>query len=236
MVVSAVPGAIGRASNQWANWRLAALCRLARKPSEGIGKVGWDPASSLGEPISATARDRLEPLLGRSFGGVRVHVGHEAEELAGALRAAAFTIGGHVFGGRDAMRKDGRESLPLLAHELAHVVQQTDPPLIDAPPLRGMELTGSDRRPTALGGLQIEPRSNQIQRALATAGAGSRVEDREAAAQAVEESVIALESTPRQEDVSSAVAVDPELIADKVYRLMREELLIEMERRASLVR
>ena len=232
MVVSAMPGAIGRASNRWANRRLPALCRLAIKPSEGIGKVGWDPASSRGEPISATSRDRLEPLLGRAFGSVRVHTGYEAEEMADALGADAFTIGHHVFGRRDRMWDDERESLPLLAH----VVQQTDPPLIDAPAWKGTELTGSDRWPAALGSLPIEPRSNQIQRALATAGAGAQADDREAAAQAIEESVRVLDATPQQEEDSSAVAIDPEIIAEKVYRLMREDLLIEMERRASFVR
>ena len=237
MAESNSPGAVGRATSEWARRRLAALVGLTSKPSDGLGEVAPSLVGGQGEPISPLARGRLEPLFGRSLGSVRVHTGSEAEELSDALGADALAIGHHVFGRRDAMWEGGREVLPLLAHEVTHVVQQTNPPLVIAPAWERVRETrgGWDRRPGVIDRSPIEAAPHGIQRALADAEA--RADDREATAQAVEASVRETEeSAHRQAAGSSAAAVDPEIVADRVYRLMKQELVVEMERRASFVR
>ncbi|WP_224372150.1 eCIS core domain-containing protein [Hyalangium versicolor] len=77
-----------------------------------------------GRPLDAETRAAMERGFGRDLGAVRIHTDALAGESARAVDALAYTVGNHVvFGaGRYApLRASGRE---LLAHELAHVVQQ----------------------------------------------------------------------------------------------------------------
>ena len=72
---------------------------------------------------SALAR-RMGTALRADFHGVRVHDDNEADHLNRQLQARAFTAGEDIFfrrGHYDPGSSSGRE---LLAHELAHVVQQ----------------------------------------------------------------------------------------------------------------
>jgi outer membrane protein OmpA-like peptidoglycan-associated protein len=63
----------------------------------------------------------MEPRFGRDFSGVRVHTDATAAESAAAVQARAYTVGHNiVFGG-----KESASDLPILAHELVHVVQQS---------------------------------------------------------------------------------------------------------------
>lgn len=81
-------------------------------------------AKSGGELLAAGTRHSMETAFGRDFSRVRVHHDSEAAELSHQLSALAFTHGNHIYfgGGRfDPERLSGKR---LLAHELAHVVQQ----------------------------------------------------------------------------------------------------------------
>ena len=98
--------------------------------AEAGGSVPGETAAAIsgmrgaGRPLPAEERGFFEPRLGHDLGGVRVHDGAAAAGAARAVGAAAFTVGSDVFfgGGRWAPGTDaGRR---LLAHELAHVVQQ----------------------------------------------------------------------------------------------------------------
>lgn len=84
-------------------------------------------APSGGEPLEPALRARLEQRFGRDLSQVRVHKGSDAGRAAGALEAAAFTRGRHIFLASPQDAADVR----LLSHELAHSVQQGA-----APPLR----------------------------------------------------------------------------------------------------
>jgi Domain of unknown function (DUF4157) len=78
-----------------------------------------------GEPLPAPEREFFEPRLDYDFGSVRVHHGSEATASALSLKARAYTYGRDiVFGaGEYSPRTPGGRG--LLAHELAHVVQQS---------------------------------------------------------------------------------------------------------------
>jgi outer membrane protein OmpA-like peptidoglycan-associated protein len=79
---------------------------------------------SPGQPLDASSLAYFEPRFGHDFSGLRVHTGAAAERSAQDVNAHAYTVGLHlVFGaGRFAPRTgEGRR---LIAHELAHVVQQ----------------------------------------------------------------------------------------------------------------
>jgi len=61
------------------------------------------------------------------FGGVRVHTDSRAAESGQALNARAYTLGHHIVFGAGRYAPWTNEGRGLLAHELAHVLQQTGP-------------------------------------------------------------------------------------------------------------
>jgi hypothetical protein len=77
-----------------------------------------------GSPLAAPVRSQMEAAFGTDLGRVRVHCGPEVADLNDRIGAQAFTMGSQVFfrdGLPDVARPAGRH---LLAHELAHTVQQ----------------------------------------------------------------------------------------------------------------
>jgi outer membrane protein OmpA-like peptidoglycan-associated protein len=66
----------------------------------------------------------MEQRFGHDFGRVRVHADERAAESARAVRALAYTVGSHIVFGGGAYAPSTSEGRNLLAHELAHVVQQ----------------------------------------------------------------------------------------------------------------
>jgi hypothetical protein len=77
-----------------------------------------------GRPLPQAVRVSFEPRLGWDFGGVRVHTGSAAAAAARRLRARAFTIGRDIVFGAGEYAPATTPGRALLAHELAHVVQQ----------------------------------------------------------------------------------------------------------------
>jgi hypothetical protein len=66
----------------------------------------------------------MEAHFGCDFGGVRLHTDARAACSARALGAAAYTAGVHIVFAQGRYRPGTQAGLWLLAHELAHVVQQ----------------------------------------------------------------------------------------------------------------
>ncbi len=96
-----------------------------------------------GRPLGSAEREFFEPRLGADLGGVRLHSGPRAEQLASAVDARAFTYGRDVVFGRG--HSAGQRH--LLAHELVHTVQQ------GAAPPRG-DHAASAGSPAAAGSIQ----------------------------------------------------------------------------------
>jgi hypothetical protein len=103
-------------------------CR--RKGRTGGAASGAMPAvlgevlSRPGRPLDAGTRSFFEPRFGHDFGKVRVHTDTQAAESARSVNAVAYAVGSDVVfdSGQYAPQTDaGRR---LLAHELAHVLQQ----------------------------------------------------------------------------------------------------------------
>ncbi len=80
--------------------------------------------SSQGQPLDAATRSFFEPRFGRDFGDVRIHSDASAAESAQSVNAQAYTVGKDVVFGKEKYRPQTDEGKHLLAHELAHVVQQ----------------------------------------------------------------------------------------------------------------
>lgn len=79
---------------------------------------------SIGHPLEAGTRAVLEPILGMDFSDVRLHTDQRAAASAQALEAQAYTVGNHIVFGEARYEPSTPAGLELIAHELAHVVQQ----------------------------------------------------------------------------------------------------------------
>jgi hypothetical protein len=79
---------------------------------------------SPGEPLGAAVRGFMEPRFGHDFSQVKVHTDGRAAQSADAIDALAYTAGHHVVFGAGQSSPGTAEGSRLLAHELAHVVQQ----------------------------------------------------------------------------------------------------------------
>jgi hypothetical protein len=87
--------------------------------------------------LDARLRDAFERGYGHDFSTVRVHDDPVAARSARALDASAYAVGKHLVFGEGAFAPNTAIGWELLAHELAHVVQQggsADP--LDAPALQ----------------------------------------------------------------------------------------------------
>jgi hypothetical protein len=70
----------------------------------------------------------METRFGHDFGRVRVHTGGRAETAARSIHARAFTRGRDVVFGAGQFAADSADGRRLIAHELAHVIQQGQAP------------------------------------------------------------------------------------------------------------
>jgi hypothetical protein len=77
-----------------------------------------------GRPLEANVRARMERAFGGSFADVRVHDDANAATLSSSLGARAFTVATDVAFGTAEYRPGTIVGDALIAHELAHVLQQ----------------------------------------------------------------------------------------------------------------
>ena len=82
--------------------------------------------NSPGRPLEAGLRQDMEERFGHDFSQVRVHSGAAAEQSARDVNAHAYTVGQDIVFGEGKFVSGTREGRRLIAHELTHVLQQTD--------------------------------------------------------------------------------------------------------------
>ena len=85
--------------------------------------------SGGGQPLDPATRAFMEPRFGHDFSQVRVHTDERAAESARAVNALAYTVGHQIVFGAGHYTPETARSKKLLAHELAHVVQQQASPV-----------------------------------------------------------------------------------------------------------
>jgi len=79
---------------------------------------------SPGHPLDPATRAFMEPRFGHDFSQVRVHTDTDASHSADAIGARAYTSGNEIVFGPGQYRPGTQNGKTLLAHELAHVLQQ----------------------------------------------------------------------------------------------------------------
>jgi len=82
--------------------------------------------SSPGRSLDGTVQREMEAKMGGELGDVRVHTGPRAAAAAESINARAFTVGNHVAFNEGEYRPDTDDGKRVLAHELAHVRQETN--------------------------------------------------------------------------------------------------------------
>jgi hypothetical protein len=102
--------------------------------------------SSLGSPLEPALRQDMEQRFGADFGDVRTHSGPAAAQSAQDVNAHAYTVGRDIVFDQGAFAPHTGEGRRLIAHELAHVVQQSAAPT-----------SGVSRSPVAQGVVQRAP-------------------------------------------------------------------------------
>lgn len=103
--------------------------QIQAKSKDGKYKTTDDPIQiqeelGEGQPLSTEIRSRMEPLFGMSLSHVRTHTDSVAANLSNRVSAHAFTVGKHVAFGDNEYNPGTPLGDALIAHELAHVVQQ----------------------------------------------------------------------------------------------------------------
>jgi outer membrane protein OmpA-like peptidoglycan-associated protein len=78
-----------------------------------------------GAPLAQSTRNFFEPRFGQDFSAVRIHANARAAESARSINALAYTHGSDIVFARGQYQPESFAGRKLLAHELAHVVQQS---------------------------------------------------------------------------------------------------------------
>lgn len=145
--------------------RLPILSAPAAGTSQSSNAPVAAPASSShpglggGRPLSAPIRTQFESAYGWDFSPVRIHTGSAATDAATRAGARAFTSGHDIAFGEKVSDPESGTHRRVLAHELAHVVQQGKS--AGGPPAnRGADLA---RAPSALAKSLSAAPSGQLQ-------------------------------------------------------------------------
>jgi hypothetical protein len=102
--------------------------RLRRSSREGaaspmVPRLVHDVLATPGRPLEPATRNWMEPRFGSDFSRVRVHDDGHAAESARAVGALAYAVGSHVVFDTHQYAPSTPAGRHLLAHELAHTLQ-----------------------------------------------------------------------------------------------------------------
>jgi Domain of unknown function (DUF4157) len=154
-----------------------ATLRRAKTNSAWMGAVPpivHEVLRSPGESLDVATRSWMEPRFGHDFGSVRVHADAKAAESARAVYALAYTVGRDVVFGTGQFSPTSTAGRKLIAHELAHVVQQQGASAIPdelqiGSPSDASELEAASASDTSLGspaGSAMTPARQQVSRQM----------------------------------------------------------------------
>ncbi|MEQ1741296.1 MAG: DUF4157 domain-containing protein [Candidatus Nitrotoga sp.] len=105
---------------------------IQRFTGQSTGDAGTAPASvdrvlsGSGRPLDPAIQQDMGQRFGHDFSRVRVHTDSAAEQSAMDVGAHAYTVGHNIVFGAGGFAPGSPEGRKLIAHELTHVVQQTD--------------------------------------------------------------------------------------------------------------
>jgi hypothetical protein len=134
-----MPSAVLNLQRMAGNESVSAL--LGQQEEEERSPVHDVVGSGGGTPLEPGARSFLEDRMGADFSDVRVHTGGKADESARSINAQAYTVGTDVVFRSGAYEPDTPGGRHVLAHELAHVMQQKAGPVSGTPAPGGISIS-----------------------------------------------------------------------------------------------
>lgn len=126
------PSWLRRVADALGNHTVLRLMSKARNREQGAAqKPASEPIRVLrkldkGRALDGNVRQQMEAGLGENFGDVRIHTSEDAAKLAQEQNAIAFTVGQHIVFDHGEYQPGTLEGKALIAHELAHTIQQKD--------------------------------------------------------------------------------------------------------------
>jgi Domain of unknown function (DUF4157) len=130
MAGGGILGALGSAVAGIGN-AISGIGHLFAKGKDGGAREGNAAAiqtqlnsGTSARPLESGVQARMETAFGHSFSRVRVHADSRAAQLSSRLNARAFTVGSDVAFAAGEYNPGTLVGDALIAHELAHVVQQ----------------------------------------------------------------------------------------------------------------
>jgi hypothetical protein len=126
-----------------------------------------DAFSTSGRALDQSTRHAMEARFGYDFSAVRVHDDAHAAATAAEIHAAAFTVGQDIVFGTGGYAPSTSRGRELLAHELAHTVQQSGTDK-KAPPIA----PGSALESAAEAAGHTAARGGDVTQPLGTSGLG----------------------------------------------------------------
>jgi hypothetical protein len=132
-----------RTADAVVEWRSRAKPGLPLAPLPSGGRGGATGAAATGgAPLDPSSRNVMEPCFGYDFSRVRIHTDDGAARSAEGMRAQAYTSGTAIVFARGAYAPHSPAGQHLIAHELTHVVQQSEwPGLVPAVQLKPTDPT-----------------------------------------------------------------------------------------------
>ncbi len=94
--------------------------------SSEVPPIVHEALRSHGQPLDFAARTFMEARFGQDFSRVRVHKDAQAAKSARAVNALAYTRGQNIVFGAGQYQPATTSGQKLLAHELTHVLQQSE--------------------------------------------------------------------------------------------------------------
>lgn len=118
--------------------------------------------SSPGERLDPATRTFMEPRFGQDFSNLRVHIDARAVESAKTLSARAYTVGQDIVFAAGQYMPGSETGRRLLAHELAHVLQNTTPADANKPVIQRQEAARDDEAVQAHIDRALRQNSDQV--------------------------------------------------------------------------
>jgi hypothetical protein len=110
---------------------------------QAVPPIVAEVLGSPGHPLESSTRVSMENRFGQDFSRVRIHSDERAAESARELAASAYTVDGDIVFAHGQFRPEAPTGRQLLAHELAHVVQQRGTALPPSPHARLLQDSAS---------------------------------------------------------------------------------------------
>lgn len=96
----------------------------AATTQDGAGHAVAEATGSTGSPLPESLAQKFESSLGTDLSAVRVHTGTTSAAAAEAVSAKAYTLGDNIHFAAGQFDPTSAQGQHLLAHEVAHTVQQ----------------------------------------------------------------------------------------------------------------